>query len=202
MIDNKDTSYIAKVEPSMDKVIYAEAGKTLMLFDWKLFEYMDYTLAYKKLTGKEDLTGRFTDHSNGGKTTKREATETIDEEFLTLNVGFNNVIQVDDDYFVQNTLGVDLNMRMSDRELRYDPPFREASTTTPENFSARLHYGLGFGWKMTEKLILNPVIETPILSAMPFDGGKSTIPILNSRFRPISLSIRAVLLQRHRQKGY
>ena len=68
----------------------------------------------------------------------------------------------------------------------------------PGTFLAQLHYRFGFGFKVRSGLFIVPSIETPILTVVPFDDGKSTLQYFSSRYRPLLISIRIMLLDKRK----
>jgi len=137
------------------------------------FNYMDYSIAYKRLSGSETLDG-----------TKSK----FKKNYISANFNLNNIYQLGDRHFLQNSIGVNLDYQLW-----------ENGTPSPVNTKKllfSLHYKIGYGIKFSEKLFIIPSIETPILNFRQWDKGKSTYGIFNnSRYRPIVFSCRFVWLK-------
>jgi hypothetical protein len=59
-----------------------------------------------------------------------------------------------------------------------------------------LHYKLGFGYKVNQKLFIIPAVETPILNFIPFEKGRSTINVFNLHYRPLIFTVRIAWLRK------
>jgi hypothetical protein len=66
----------------------------------------------------------------------------------------------------------------------------------PNSFIGELHYFFGVGFKTGKRLIVMPMIETPILALLPFNHIKSTHSYLNTRARPFLLRVRFMFLEK------
>lgn len=152
----------------------SKMGAFLAIGRYKIFEYpgifryLDYGLAYKSLRGKEVNTGeKFGDH------------------FVSGHFNLNNSIHINKYSFIQNTLGINADYAI----LRFN------TGDSPSAFITSLHYKFGFGYKVNKKLMIIPSIETPILNILPFEQGRSSMAYLSSRYRPMIISLRFLLLK-------
>lgn len=136
------------------------------------FNYMDYSIAFKRLSGSEI--------DRGNKKIFRQ-------NYLTGNFNINNIIQLSDRTFLQNSLGVNLDFRLWQRS---------SPEPTNKKLLFSLHYKFGFGLKLNETLFIIPSIETPIVNFREWDKGRSTYQLYNSRYRPLILSFRFLWLRR------
>ncbi len=160
------------VDPNGRLALYLEVGR------WKLFpgggnvfNYFDYSLAYKRLSGSE----KFLDNKSIFK-----------QNFLLGNFNINNVIQLSDYTFIQNSLGVNLDFKFSERMDAHALP--EIQNTQRLLFS--LHYKFGFGYKATQRLFIIPTLETPILNVKQWERARSDYGIYSSRYRPVIFTVR------------
>ncbi len=143
------------------------------------FNYMDYSLAYKMLRGKEEITGGI------------EAEGKYSHNYLLGNFNINNVIQLTDKTFIQNSLGVNLDWRFITRQEHTGPN----AGVMPSSVVSNLHYKFGFGFKLNERVFVIPTLETPILNIYNFEKFKSTWGIFNSRYRPLIFTVRIAWLR-------
>ena len=144
-----------------------------------VFNYMDYSLAYKMLRGKEKITGAI---ERKGK---------YSHNYLLGNFNINNVIQFADNLFLQNSLGLNLDWRFITRQPHNGPN----ASVMPSNVVANIHYKFGIGFKLNDRLFVIPTLETPILNLYNFEKFKSTWGIFSSRYRPIIFSVRIAWLR-------
>ncbi len=135
------------------------------------FNYMDYSLAYKRLSGSET--------QDGDKKIFRK-------NYLLGNFNINNIFQLSDRTFLQNSLGANLDFKLWERS---DPG------ADNKRLLFSLHYKFGFGLKLTKTLFIIPSIETPILNIREWDGGRSSYFLFNSHYRPLIFSCRLIWLR-------
>ena len=65
----------------------------------------------------------------------------------------------------------------------------------PSNVVANIHYKLGVGFKLNDRIFVIPTIETPILNLYNFEKFKSTWGIFSSRYRPVIFTVRIAWLR-------
>ncbi|MFT7155671.1 MAG: hypothetical protein ACI8Q1_000673 [Parvicella sp.] len=166
------------VNPNGRVALYAEVGRWRMFpGGGNLFNYFDYSLAYKRLSGAEKFEG------NKG---------IFKQNFLLANFNINNMIQLSDYTFIQNSLGANLDFKFLER---YDNSGSPIGDNT-DRLLFSLHYKFGFGIKVSEKLFIIPSIETPILNIKEFERGRSDYGVFSSRYRPIIFSVRFAFLSK------
>lgn len=161
------------VDPGGKLAVYLELGRWhLFPGGGNVFNYFDYSLAYKRLSGTEkigDLSGYFK------------------QNYVLGNFNINNIIQLTDYTFIQNSLGVNLDYNFSDQ---YQPAAQTTTTDNTKKLLFSLHYRLGFGIKVTKNLFVIPTLETPILNGREWENARSDYGILSSRYRPLIFSVR------------
>jgi len=159
--------------------LYLEVGRYQIFYDGGyIFNYMDYSLAYKRLSGTEKY------HDNKS---------IFKQNNLLLNFNINNIIQLSDFRFIQNSIGANFDWKFSQKYTPASPSSPLGNNTSRFLFS--LHYKLGFGIKYNDRLFIIPSIETPILNILEWEGGKSTYGIFTSRYRPLIFSVRFAWLR-------
>lgn len=160
------------VDPNGRLAVYLEVGRwRLFPGGGNVFNYFDYSLAYKRLSGSEEFAG-----------TKG----IFKQNFLLGNFNINNIIQISDYTFIQNSLGVNLDWKFSEK---YESSFSSYERNT-QSLLFSLHYKLGFGIKATERLFIIPTLETPILNAKQWENARSDYGIFSSRYRPTIFTVR------------
>jgi hypothetical protein len=181
---NDSTEKDDNVNPNGRIALYLEAGRYQIFYaGGRTLNYMDYSLAYKRLSGTEKYNAN-----------ERKSKATFKQNFLLANFNVNNIIQLTDYTFIQNSIGVNFDWKFSDNTKVADPgsPYNFNNTGT---FILSLHYKLGYGVKITDQLFIIPTLETPILNGIKWENGKSTYGIFSSRYRPIIFSVRFAWLR-------
>ena len=64
------------------------------------------------------------------------------------------------------------------------------------DFVGEIHYFFGVGFKTGKRLIIMPMIETPIFALYEFNHIKSTHDYFNTRSRPLIFKVRFMFLKR------
>lgn len=161
------------VNPNGRLAVYLEAGRWhLFPGGGNVFNYFDYSLAYKRLSGSEEFGG---------------VKGIFKQNYVLANFNINNVIQLSDYTFIQNSLGLNLDYKFSEQ---YDPELIVPTTDNTQPLLFSLHYRLGFGIKATKNLFIIPTLETPILNGLEWENARSDYGIFNSRYRPLIFSVR------------
>ena len=141
-----------------------------------IFNYMDYGLSYKKLSGSEKI--------------KPTDTKSIfKKRFLSFNYNINNIYQLNDTKFIQSSIGANLDFMLFEKQ---PVPF----PTNSDRLLLSFHLKLGYGVKFQNRLFIIPTLETPILNIKQWENGKSTYGIFNSRYRPLLFKVRILWLKR------
>lgn len=179
-LDSQDNFVNDNLKRNGRVALYLEVGRYQIFYDGGyIFNYMDYSLAYKRLSGTE----KYYDNKSVFK-----------QNFLVANFNINNIIQLSDFKFIQNSIGVNLDWKFLQKYSPSDPASPLGDNTSSILFS--LHYKFGFGFKVTDELFIIPSIETPILNGLEWEKGKSTYGIFTSRYRPLIFSVRFAFLRR------
>jgi len=167
-----------EVDPNGRLAIYAEVGRwRLFPGGGNVFNYFDYSLAYKRISGSEEFEG------NKG---------IFKQNFLLGNFNINNIIQLSDFSFLQNSLGVNLDYKFLEKYENSGSPY--GANTKRLLFS--LHYKIGFGYLLLKNMFIIPSIETPILNVRQFESFRSDYGVFSSRYRPIIFSVRFAFLSK------
>lgn len=165
------------IDPHGRLAVYAEVGRFQVFYEGgNFFNYLDYSLAYKRLSGTEEY--------NDNKSIFKQ-------NFVLANFNLNNIIQLSDYTFIQNSLGVNADYKFSEK---YENNNLSGNENT-SNLLFSLHYKFGYGIKAKNNLFIIPSIEIPILNALEWENGKSTYGIFSSRYKPIIFSVRFAFLR-------
>lgn len=156
-----------------------------------IFEFMDFGLSYKWLRGKEEFREQAWVDNN--MIAENVSLNTFSDHTLSGNINFTSVIHTSENNFVTNAIGANVDYVIA--------PGRGGGRVIPgrqlkfPDLYAQLHYKLGFGWRLSEKILMIPTLETPILGIYPFTHIKSTLDYFNTRQRPFLLSLRFMFIR-------
>ena len=174
--------------------LFAEVGKFRMNGK-RVINYMDYALAYKWLRGGEDYTLETT--YNGTALPPAETEGSFGDHLLSANLRVGHRFDNSDKKFMVNGLGLNLDYHLiKGRSATPQVPLNADYTDGPNSILGELHYFFAMGFKTEGRLIIMPMIETPILALWPFNHIVSTHSYFNGRFRPILFRIRFMFLSK------
>jgi hypothetical protein len=170
---------------------YVEAGWFFTTGDPVVLDLWDVGLAYKQLGGRESFTGAYVRNDSvsrligDGQFTTRMA---------TAHVNANKFLQTSDRQFVLLALGANVDYRFSET-LAHDPEPHGDALRTPDGLRAQLHAKVGYGFKVGQRALLIPTLETPISTAYPWDMEFGRLQWASTLYRPIIFSVRVLFLR-------
>ncbi len=195
LIDRNDTLFNGTFDPNGKFGLYLEVGRYRLFKYGVLFNYMDYSLAYKAIKGTENFQGTMMTESTSTILATTSSDADFKHKYLLGNINFNNVKPLGSYSFLQNSLGINLDYRFSDKRNNHTSTLGHTQAD-PSRLLAQLHYKIGFGYKLNDRWFIIPTLETPILNLFQWDKFKSTDPMFSSRYRPIILTIRFAWLRK------
>ena len=139
-----------------------------------IFNYMDYGLAYKKLSGTE----------------KNPKKNVFKHHYLSFNYNLNNIYQLTNTKFIESTIGANFDWKFTEKQKENIKP------NNTKSFLFSFHLKFGYGMKFQNRLFIIPSIETPILNLLEWENGKSNYSIFNSRYRPFIMRVKILWLKR------
>lgn len=184
--DELDTLYSGDFKRAGKIGAYFEAGRHHFITNRKILHHIDYGVHFKMLRGKESFAG-ISAAGAGYVPVVNDAK--FSESFVGAFFNASNVIQISNKHWIQNSIGVNVDYRIISRRISEGNPYAN-TWMFPDPLLAQLHYKIGFGWKPEPGIFIMPMLETPILTAYPWDGLKSTLPYFSGRSRPIILTLR------------
>lgn len=144
--------------------------------------YLDYSIGYKSIRGREVLSGAF------------EGESSFADRGLNIDVNFNNVISITELNFIQNSIGVN-----ADYALARSAPMAEGyplDAQAPSDFIAQVHYKLGLGYLMDSDRAIVISLETPIFNITPNQGDYlSRMVHFNTPFSTVILKANILLFR-------
>lgn len=171
--------------------LYLEAGWFISTRDPVILDYWDFGVAYKQLKGSEASQGTL---ALGDSVGQWLGDGTFNDQHLTFAVNANKLFHVADYRFLQLSLGANVDWRFgSDRA--FEGVLVPGTQQFPPEFIGQLHAKLGFGFKLTQQLMIIPALETPFFSVLPEDQGLGRLQWFNTTYRPLILSVRFLFLR-------
>lgn len=189
-IDFGDSAYLANWDPGGKFRAYLGAGRYHILPYMRFLHFIDYGLGWKWLAGKETYEGTMNNLQDGTSALIHEGDGKFSSHHLLAYFNANNLWQISDNHFIQNSLGINFDWRFlgSSPYNGNTSPFHQQED--PARFKLQLHYKFGFGIKINDGFFIIPAVETPILNFIPWNNGRSQLDIFNSRYRPFIFTIR------------
>ena len=138
-----------------------------------IFNYLDYGIGYKNLSGSEQI---------------NENKSIFKQRFLTGSFNLNNIWQLSDRKFIQTSIGSNMDFKL----------FEEGSPSpnNTDKLTLAFHLKVGYGLKVKKTLFVIPTMESPFLTLKKWEQGKSTYGIFNSRYRPLIFKVRFIWLKK------
>lgn len=171
---------------------FLEVGKFRMTGK-RVINYMDYGLSYKWFRGGENFThtSKINDVVIGTNATRG----TFSDHALSGNFNLGYRYDRNEKTFFVNGIGLNLDyLIITSRDGGGVIPTQEHKFTN--SLIGEMHYFFGFGIKTNKRLIIMPMIETPILALYPFNHIVSTHDYFNTRHRPVFIKIRFMFLKK------
>lgn len=166
-----------------------------------LISYYDWGIGFKYFRGGEGMTVNYVDP--GGVVT---FTEDYEHNFSQGNVygrfSIHRNIHIGDKFFLDNSLGINLDYRVMQDADAYGPGAPMTSNEkTSEAFYAQLHYGLGLGFKLKRGSYIIPGVRAPILGMYEWNKGNPSLRQFSSKYWPLLVHIKFIYLFEKKAKG-
>lgn len=183
-------TYTAK--PTGKIGLFAEIGK-FKINNKRIINYHDFGLSYKWFRGGENFES--TTLLNNNPYSASNTTGSYSDHALSLNYNIGHSYDVSDKKFIVNGLGLN-----ADYFIIKSRSGGGSILGTPQKFVSdfvgEVHYFFGMGFKTGKRLIIMPIIETPVFAIYEFNHIKSTHDYFNTRSRPIIFRIRFMFLKK------
>lgn len=186
--DALDTLYSGDFKRAGKIGAYLEAGRHHFITNRILLNHIDYGVHFKMLRGRESFSGISAAGAGAGYVPVVNDAK-FSESFVGAFFNASNIIQLSNNKWIQNSLGVNVDYRVISRRVSEGNPYAN-TWQFPDPLLAQLHYKIGFGWRPEPGIFIMPMLETPILTAYPWDGLKATLPYFSGRSRPIIFTVR------------
>lgn len=159
----------------------------------RVINYRDFGLAYKWFRGGEDFTQTTT--LNNALYNQSETSANYSDHAISLHLNFGHSKDLSDKTFMVNGLGLNADyLLIKSRDAGGSILGQEQKFVS--DILGEIHYFFGMGFKTGKRLIIMPMIETPIFALYEFNHIKSTHDYFNTRARPIIFKIRFMFLKK------
>jgi len=195
-IDLGATTYDVEFDPNLRPWFMLEAGRFYNFKgDQNWIRYADFGIAYKGITGSESFDFREARLSDGSTAALNEdGSHGFSQHYISLNANLNNIIPLTDYNFIQNSFGVNADIRFLE-SFESDYPIGGFPTENPGSFVGQVHYALGFGYTYDTDRVLLVSLETPIFNLTPQEQNFSRLDFFNSSFQTFILRVRILLFR-------
>lgn len=173
---------------------YVEAGRHHFIQNRVLLHHADYGVHGKLLRGREQFVG-----TTGNSPVILDSKSKFGDLFVGAFANASNIITLTDGHYLMNGVGVNADFRVLGR--RNEGAFYGASYQYPGFFTAQLHYKLSYIWRPESGIYVIPSIETPLLTAYPWDGPKATLHYFTDRSRPFIICLRIQWLSKQTDRS-
>ncbi len=198
-VNQYTTSYFAQPKTTFIKSFTTQFGPFLeigkfKMNDKKIINYLDYGISYKWFRGGE--TYRKQTFVNNNLTSTNEVKGTYSDHLIAGNFNLGYRFDKNDNLFYVNGLGLNLDYAIIQKRTPTPAIPNGKYKDGPGSILGELHYFFGIGFKTSKRLIIMPIIETPIFAIYPFNHIVSTHGYFNSRSRPIVFKVRFMFLKK------
>ncbi len=158
---------------------YVEVGlEHLFKREQKVFHYFDYGIGVKHFGGQE----KYKDDAD----TKLRGQFNFGTAFG--RIGIHNVWQLNLYNFIDQSIGINVDYRIYGG--KDDPDYTIVANNAMPKLVGQLHYQIGFGLKVRDGFFIVPTFQTPILTALPWNGINPGHTWFQSRYQPMIFTIK------------
>lgn len=169
-------------------------GGAFYLLDNPIVSYLDADIRVNWFNGKENFAETRIEGGSGDTILSQEGYRSFSQFNVSLRLNANNTIQVSEYGFIQNTLGLNFDYLFYESQ-EINPPVFPLQDPSDE-FQMQLHYKLAYGLRLDLMHYMIIGVDVPVLTLFPWDDGKQTIAMFESRYWPLTLSVQILFLQK------
>lgn len=193
-----DSTFVTNSNPSGQLGLFAEFGRYHLIENLYFFRYWNYGVNYRWVHGKEGFENTL--KAPTGDTPLGTGENAFSDHFLNAHIEISGVNKLSDKTFLQHTLGGQVGYALLAKRT-YATNLPGLEQKTQNRLHSYLYYRLGWGARVSKKLIVVPSVEVPLLNAYTFNTGRYDMPYFNSHYWPITFSIRFFLCRPYRMKS-
>jgi hypothetical protein len=175
-------------------------GKLSLLLKTVLVSYYDWGIGFKYLGGKESTTINYY-NALGNLSLTETGKGDYYNGYLYGRFTLHKNINLSKKFFIDNGLGVNVDFRLINGNKEYNGATISQGQSFHKPLVAQLHYGLGFGIKMSRRCYVIPGVQLPILGINEWRKGCAALKWFNSNYLPIQAQVKFIWLFEKRVKG-
>lgn len=187
-----DTIYDIDYRASGKLGVGLEIGRFYAIENSRLISYVDFSIGAKILRGVERYEATLDDPDRQNVYT-RQGEGTFSQSYVTASFNASNSIPIAKGIFLNNTIGINGDYRFAEA-YTYNTQGIPTTLDDPTRFVFQAHYALGVGFKMNNRIMVIPSVETPIVNFYEYEDLKSTLGIFHSRYRPLIFRLTIMVL--------
>jgi len=165
-----------------------------------LVSYYDWGIGFKYLGGSETTTIN-SYNSLGVLSSTLDGKGEYYNGYLYGRFTLHKNINLSKKFFIDNGLGVNVDFRLINGNQAYNGATIPQGQSFHKPLVAQLHYGLGFGIKMSRRFYVIPGVQLPILGINEWRKGCAALKWFNSNYLPIQAQVKIIYLFEKRVKG-
>ena len=154
-------------------------------------QFLEGSISYRVFKGETEHSGVLTESN----TTSNFFSENIySNQYINLGLRAKSFKQLGTFTFLTFGLGLNYYQEIANDYSRSSSyPQIEEEFASEGNF--QIHFQVGVGFKLTDKLILIPTIETPLLTLIPSDQLNPAWPFFNANYQPFVIGFQLMFLR-------
>ena len=182
----EDSLFRLGFDPGGRPGIAVEVGRVVAPERFGPLKWVDVSAGVKQFRGVEKASATLLDgnYANDDSALEYNTESSYNSWIVNASLRLGHYFPVADYTVISNSLGLNLDYMLSGN-MDYDDSFPGNNATRPSDLLLQMHYRLGVGVKLSEKHLLHFSLETPVLSMIPFDDGRSTSHYYHTRYRPV-----------------
>jgi hypothetical protein len=172
-----------------------EIGRFHAFHQSKAFSVIEYSGGIKILQGQESFVANLAEESVPNEVSELSGEGSFSYSYATVRIAASNILQFSKYSFLKNSIGVNADYRIGASSSFGDAGL-PMETVEPGGFLFQANYSLGYGFRISDQILLIPSLETPILNIYEYDDLKSTLAVFNTRYRPLIFRLTVMSLDR------
>lgn len=165
---------------------------------WRVIsiDHYDWGVGVKTFRGWEETRLVIRDDLNSGATGESGRGE-FSLGYITGRVAFHNLIKLSPRIQLDQALGANFDYRLFGNSRgdnsAYVPIVLPSTQNFQRDFLAQIHYEIGFRIRAIQMLHISPSFQIPLISAIQWSGGRSSIQWFSTRYQPWLVKVKLMI---------
>jgi|GEM_PF-303205 len=187
--ETEEFATMATYDPGGRVSLYMGVGRFKMLNKMIFPHRIEYGLAYKRLSGFENVLVRQVAAVDNAVLGEQNGQSSFRDNYLSANFTMGQYFQIGEYTYMLGSAGVNADwMFIGNRTIASGVP--GVGTELPPSLLFQGFLRFGFGYKLESGWFVEPSLESPIMNFFPFENGRSTLGYFSTRYRPFILTVR------------